>query len=71
MVDTGRASFLLAATSVRASHNRRLAGFSINFSSSFVATAIYQVTPVFSFIVPVRMLYNAGVGWNPFAEAGI
>jgi len=46
-------------------------GININFSSSFVATGIYQVTPAFSFIVPVRMLYVTGIGWNPIAEAGI
>ena len=46
-------------------------GFNISFSSSFVATAVYQVTPVFSFIVPVRMLYVSGIGWNPIAEAGV
>ena len=32
---------------------------------------LYQITPAFSFIVPVRMLYVSGIGWNPIAEAGI
>jgi hypothetical protein len=46
-------------------------GINVNFSSSFVATAIYQITPAFSIMVPVRMLYITGIGWNPIAEAGI
>ena len=46
-------------------------GISINFSVSFVATAIYQISPAFSFVLPVRMLYVSGIGWNPIAEAGI
>jgi hypothetical protein len=29
------------------------------------------MTPAFSLIVPVRMLYISGVGWNPIAEAGV
>jgi hypothetical protein len=36
-----------------------------------VATSVFQISPVFSFIVPVRMLYISGIGWNPIAEAGI
>jgi len=43
----------------------------VNFSSSFVATAVYQITPAFSFLLPVRMLYVSGIGWNPVAEAGV
>jgi hypothetical protein len=36
-----------------------------------VATAIYQVTPAISFMVPLRMLYITGIGWNPIVEAGV
>jgi hypothetical protein len=71
IVDTGRLSFLLGGDVGPSFSQSPSAGFNINFSSSFVATAIYQVTPVFSFIVPVRMLYVSGIGWNPIAEAGV
>jgi hypothetical protein len=71
IVDTGRASFLLGGDVGPSFSGSTTSGIDINFSSSFVATAIYQISPVFSFIVPVRMLYIAGIGWNPIAEAGI
>ncbi|HEX3743245.1 MAG TPA: hypothetical protein VHW09_04935 [Bryobacteraceae bacterium] len=71
LLDTGHASFLVGGDVGPSFSQSQASGFNVNFSSSFVATAIYQITPVFSFIVPVRMLYVAGVGWNPIAEAGI
>ena len=71
LVDTGRVSFLIGGDVGPSFSQSQTSGFSVNFSSSFVATAIYQVTPVFSFIVPVRMLYISGIGWNPIAEAGV
>ena len=71
LVDTGHASFLLGGDVGPSFGSAQPSGININFSSSFVATAIYQVTPAFSFIVPVRMLYISGIGWNPIAEAGI
>jgi hypothetical protein len=43
----------------------------VSFSTSITATAVYQLTPAFSAIVPVRMLYVSGIGWNPVLEAGI
>ena len=71
IVDTGRLSFLLGGDVGPSFSQGQSSGFNINFSSSFVATAVYQITPVFSFIVPVRMLYISGIGWNPIAEAGV
>jgi hypothetical protein len=71
VVDTGRASFLLGGDVGPSFSQSQPSGISVNFSSSLVATAIYQITPVFSFIVPLRMLYISGIGWNPIAEAGI
>jgi hypothetical protein len=44
---------------------------SVSFSSSFIATAYYKVSPIFGAVVPVRMLYVTGIGWNPIVEAGI
>jgi hypothetical protein len=70
ILDTGRTSFLLGGD-IGPNFSESSAGISINFSSSFVATAIYQITPALSFIVPLRMLYIAGVGWNPIAQAGV
>lgn len=71
ILDTGRFSFLLGGDVGPSFSQSQSSGFNIDFSSSFVATGIYQITPVFSFIVPVRMLYITGVGWNPIVEAGI
>jgi len=71
VLDTGRMSFLLGGDVGPSFSQSQPSGININFSSSFVATGICQVTPAFSFIVPVRMLYVTGIGWNPIAEAGI
>jgi hypothetical protein len=43
----------------------------VSFSGSFTATGVYQLNSTFSAIVPVRMLYVSGIGWNPVLEAGI
>jgi hypothetical protein len=71
LLDTGHASFLIGGDVGPSFSQSQTSGFNVNFSSSFVATAIYQINPVFSFIVPVRMLYVTGIGWNPIAEAGV
>ncbi|HUB77292.1 MAG TPA: hypothetical protein VMB03_00780 [Bryobacteraceae bacterium] len=71
ILDTGRASFLIGADVGPSFSQSQTSGLTVNFSSSLVATAIYQITPVFSFILPVRMLYIDGIGWNPIAEAGV
>ena len=71
IVDTGRLSFLLGGDVGPSFSQSQPSGISISFSSSFVATALYQMTPAFSLIVPVRMLYISGVGCNPIAEAGV
>ena len=64
-------SFLIGADVGPSFDQAQPSGINVNFSSSFVATAIYQITPVFSFLVPVRMLYITGIGWNPIVEAGV
>ena len=71
ILDTGRFSFMLGGDVGPSFSQAQTSGIDINFSSSFVATGLYQVTPAFSLIVPVRMLYVSGIGWNPIAEAGI
>jgi len=71
ILDTGRLSVLLGGDVGPSFSNTQAAGLSVNFSTSFVATAIYQLTPAFSLILPIRMLYVSGVGWNPVAEAGV
>jgi len=45
-------------------------GVSLSFTSSFVATSIYRIKPWLSFVVPIRMLYVSGIGWNPVLQAG-
>jgi hypothetical protein len=71
ILDTGRLSLLLGGDVGPSFSQSQPSGISIDFSSSFVATALFQITPAFSLIVPVRMLYVSGIGWNPIAEAGI
>jgi len=71
VLDSGRLSFLLGGDVGPSFSQAQTSGISISFSSSFVATGIYQITPAFSFIAPIRMLYVSGIGWNPIAEAGI
>lgn len=71
VVDTGRASFLVGGDVGPSFSQPQGSGININFSSSFVATGIYQITPAFSFMLPVRMLYIGGIGWNPIVEAGV
>jgi hypothetical protein len=68
---TGRKFFLLGADVGPSFNQAQPSGINVNFSSSFVATAVYQITPVFSFMLPVRMLYITGIGWNPIVEAGV
>jgi hypothetical protein len=67
----GRLHFLVGGDVGPTFSQSQPSGINVNFSSSFVATTIFQITPAFSFIVPVRMLYMCGIGWNPIAEAGV
>ena len=71
LFDTGRFSFLLGADVGPSFSSAQPSGINIDFSTSFIATGVYQLTPTFSLIVPLRMLYISGVGWNPIVEAGI
>jgi hypothetical protein len=71
IIDTGHASFLLGGDVGPSFGSAQPSGINISFSSSFVATAVYQLTPAISLVAPVRMLYVSGVGWNPIAEVGI
>lgn len=71
LFDTGNFSFLLGADVGPTFSQAQPSGINVNFSSSFVATGIYQITSVFSLLVPLRMVYVTGIGWNPIAEAGI
>jgi hypothetical protein len=71
ILDTGNFSLLIGGDVGPSFGSAQPSGININFSSSFVATALYQINPTFSVIVPVRMLYVTGIGWNPIAEAGV
>ena len=71
LLDTGRFTFMLGGDVGPSFSQSQPSGISVDFSSSFVATGIYQLTPAFSLIAPLRMLYVSGIGWNPIVEAGI
>ena len=69
--DTGHASFLVGGDVGPSFSSTQASGLTVSLSSSFAVTGIYQITPAVSFMLPVRMLYISGIGWNPVAEAGI
>jgi len=73
IVSTGEFVFLAGADvgPTFAQPNGVSGSINVSFSSSFIATGYYQISKVFGFIVPVRMLYVSGIGWNPIAEVGI
>jgi hypothetical protein len=77
VVTTGRLTALIGADvgpSFSESTSSLISGKSaitVSFSGSFIATGVYQLSSAFSAIVPVRMLYVSGIGWNPILEAGI
>ena len=75
LLTTGRFTFLLGADIGPSFSSAQPSGVNINFSSSFVATTVVQITPVISFVAPERMLYVGGAqagaqGWNPVLQAG-
>jgi hypothetical protein len=73
IVSTGRFIFLIGGDvgPTFAQPSGVSSSINVSFSSSFIATGYYQISKVFGFIVPVRMLYVSGIGWNPIAEMGI
>jgi hypothetical protein len=71
LFDTGRFSFLVGGDVGPSFSSAQPSGINIDFSTSFIATGLYQLNPTFSLIVPVRMLHISGIGWNPIFEAGI
>lgn len=70
LLTTGRFTFLLGGD-VGPSFSSNTTGVSVNFSSSFVATTVYQVNPIFSVVAPIRMLYVGTMGWNPVVQVGV
>jgi hypothetical protein len=77
LISTGAFTFLVGADvgpSFSESTAAAITGkttIAVSLSTSATATMIYQVSPLFSFAVPVRMLYESGIGWNPVVEAGV
>lgn len=76
MFGTGRWAFLVGGD-VGPSFgtiNTTTSGTSINFSSSIILTTVYQISPAFSLVLPLRLLYvdgsNTQSKWNPIVEAG-
>jgi len=77
LISTGAFTFLLGAdvgpTFSETTANvisGKPATISVSLSTSATATLVYQFSPLFSFAMPVRMLYESGIGWNPVIEAG-
>ena len=72
LLTTGRWMFLLGGDVGPSFSSAQPSGININFSSSFVFTAVLQLTPVVSIVAPERMIYvgGASAGWNPVLQAG-
>ena len=71
ILSTGNWHFLLGADVGPGFSSTATSGISVSMTSSFVATALYRINKMFSVVVPVRMLYVGGVGWNPVLQAGV
>ena len=54
---SGRLTFLLGGDVGPGFSQAQPSGINVDFSGSFVATGLYQISRGFSMIVPVRMLY--------------
>ena len=76
LIATGRVTFLVGADvgpTFSQSTSSVISGQSsiaVSFSTSVTTTTVVQLTPAISFVVPIRLLYIAPVGWNPIGEAG-
>ena len=78
LIQTGALTFLVGADvgpSITQSATPLVTGgtasYSVSFSTSATGTFVYQLSRMFSLMVPIRMLYVTGIGWNPVAEAGV
>jgi len=48
------------------------AGMSVNFATSITGTLVYQLSPHWGVIFPIRALYVSTMGgWNPIVEFGV
>ena len=70
LFDVGRFSLLLGGDVGPGFSQAAPSGINVSLSTSFVATPLIQVSPLFSLMFPVRMLYVKDCGWNPVVEAG-
>lgn len=70
ILDAGRFSFLLGGDLGPAIGNNAT-GLTVNFSSSVVLTTLYQLSPAWSLMLPVRGVYVNNVGWNPEIDFGV
>lgn len=71
LLATGRWTFLVGGDVGPGFTQDEPSGIAVSLSSSFVATAHYQINSMFGAVVPVRMLYISGIGWNPVLQAGV
>ncbi|MGA3015946.1 MAG: hypothetical protein ABSF62_02420 [Bryobacteraceae bacterium] len=67
---TGKFRFLLGGD-IGPGFSSTASGISVSATGSFVATGLYRVNNWLSVVVPVRMLYVSGIGWNPVVQAGL
>lgn len=76
LIATGTFTFLLGGDvgpSITEATSGLIAGKSsinVSFSTSATATMVWRFSQPVSFILPIRMLYVQGAGWNPVVEAG-
>lgn len=67
----GQFTFLLGGEVGPSFSSGQPSGVNVSLTGSFTATSLFRISPIFSLILPVRMLYINGAGFNPIVELGI
>lgn len=68
----GRMSALIGGDAGAGFAQGATSGLSVSFAGSFTATAVYQISPRWAVVVPVRALWQGqSKTWNALPEVGI
>jgi hypothetical protein len=71
LIATGKFRMYLGVCGGPSFASTQTGGISISATGSFKAVMTYRLNPWMSLVVPVRMNYIGGEGWNPILAAGI
>ena len=73
-VSTGKVTFAVGADvgpSFASPTGLPSSSITVSASSSFVVTTFIKASSAVGIVIPLRMLYVSGIGWNPVGEIGI